>query len=51
MQATPLVLVSCSVCHQLHEERPPGDAAHPLCARCTPVVRRPLRWDNRPLVR
>jgi hypothetical protein len=51
MQSTPIVLVTCSICHQLHEPRPPADAAHPLCARCTPVARRPMRFDARPLER
>lgn len=51
MQANaPLVLVSCSNCHQLHEPRS-TDASHPLCGRCTPAPRRPLRYDARPLAR
>jgi hypothetical protein len=51
MQTAPLVLVTCSICHQLHEPHPPTDAAHPLCARCTPVARRPQRFGSRPLER
>jgi hypothetical protein len=51
MTPPPLVLVTCSICHQLHESPQPPDASHPLCARCTPVPRRPLRWDARPLAR
>lgn len=50
MQPTPLVLVSCTACQQLHEPRV-ADSSNPLCARCTPVVRRPVRFDSRPLAR
>jgi hypothetical protein len=46
----PLVLVSCTSCQQLHEPRT-TDVSNPLCARCTPVVRRPIRFDARPLSR
>ena len=50
MQPIPLVLVSCTSCQQLHEPRN-TDASNPLCARCTPVARRPIRFDDRPLAR
>ena len=47
---TPLVLVSCTACQQLHEPRE-TDVANPLCTRCTPVMRRPIHFDARPLLR
>jgi len=50
MQPIPLVLVSCTSCQQLHEPRN-ADASNPLCGRCTPVARRPVRFDDRPLAR
>ena len=46
----PLVLVSCSGCHQLHTPAT-TDVSNPLCPRCTPVARRPARFDARPLAR
>lgn len=46
----PIVLVSCSGCQQLHAPAMP-DVSNPLCARCTPVGRRPARFDARPLAR
>jgi len=51
MQPTiPLLLVSCTACQQLHEPRT-SDVSNPLCGRCTPVARRPARFDARPLSR
>lgn len=50
MQQSPVVLVSCTSCQQLHEPRI-TDVANPLCGRCTPVTRRPIRFDARPLAR
>lgn len=47
---TPLVLVSCTSCQQLHQQQE-TDVSNPLCARCTPVLRRPIRFDARPLSR
>jgi hypothetical protein len=50
MNQHPIVLVSCSGCHQLHTP-PNTDVSHPLCPRCTPIARRPARFDARPLAR
>jgi hypothetical protein len=50
MNQHPIVLVSCSGCHQLHTP-PNADVSHPLCPRCTPIARRPARFDARPLAR
>jgi uncharacterized paraquat-inducible protein A len=50
MQNDPLVLVSCSGCHQLHTPAI-TDVSNPLCPRCTPVARRPVRFAERPLAR
>lgn len=48
--SAPLVLVSCASCHQLHSPAI-TDVSNPLCPRCTPVARRPARFDARPLAR
>jgi hypothetical protein len=50
MNADPVVLVSCTTCHQLHVPQT-TDTSNPLCGRCTPVGRRPVRFDARPLSR
>lgn len=49
---TALVLVSCTLCGQLHEPRL-VDASNPLCEPCASVAarRRPRPRDTRPLQR
>jgi hypothetical protein len=49
MPTPPLILVSCTICHQLHEARALAmDAANPVCPRCALSAGLPVRVPPQP---